>query len=405
MEQKENPCPHTGVLNIIDPEYTAHPQPAYARVLEHHRVAKSIAMHSPILSRYEDVVWALRHPEIFSSEMDMKVMLGTQRPMIPQQIDPPLQTRFRKILDLRFSRPRMQELEPAMRAHAQQLIDGFVERGECEFDSEFAVPLPCRAFLTLMGLPQEELDLFVELKNGIIRPPVPPMDMIAATEWRMKTGERIYAYFEKMIEQRRRKPCDDMVTYLTQVELDGRPLTHEEILDICYLFLLGGLDTVTATLGCSMAYLAANQEQRQKIVARPELIPNAVEELLRWETPVSLIPRVLKQSVKIGDVELREGALVNLLIGAANVDPAEFPDPQRVDFDREHNRHIAFGAGAHRCLGSHLARMELRAALEEWHRRIPEYALKPGAVPNVSPGIREQLYLPLVWKTGAGAAR
>lgn len=405
MEQKENPCPHTGVLNIIDPEYTAHPQPAYARVLEHHRVAKSIAMHSPILSRYEDVVWALRHPEIFSSEMDMKVMLGTQRPMIPQQIDPPLQTRFRKILDLRFSRPRMQELEPAMRAHAQQLIDGFVERGECEFDSEFAVPLPCRAFLTLMGLPQEELDLFVELKNGIIRPPVPPMDMIAATEWRMKTGERIYAYFEKMIEQRRRKPCDDMVTYLTQVELDGRPLTHEEILDICYLFLLGGLDTVTATLGCSMAYLAANPEQRQKIVARPELIPNAVEELLRWETPVSLIPRVLKQSVKIGDVELREGALVNLLIGAANVDPAEFPDPQRVDFDREHNRHIAFGAGAHRCLGSHLARMELRAALEEWHRRIPEYALKPGAVPNVSPGIREQLYLPLVWKTGAGAAR
>jgi cytochrome P450 len=405
MEQNENPCPHTGVLNIIDPEYTAHPQPAYARVLEHHRVAKSIAMHSPILSRYEDVVWALRHPEIFSSEMDMKVMLGTQRPMIPQQIDPPLQTRFRKILDLRFSRPRMQELEPAMRAHAQQLIDGFVERGECEFDSEFAVPLPCRAFLTLMGLPQEELDLFVELKNGIIRPPVPPMDMIAATEWRMKTGERIYAYFEKMIEQRRRKPCDDMVTYLTQVELDGRPLTHEEILDICYLFLLGGLDTVTATLGCSMAYLAANPEQRQKIVARPELIPNAVEELLRWETPVSLIPRVLKQSVKIGDVELREGALVNLLIGAANVDPAEFPDPQRVDFDREHNRHIAFGAGAHRCLGSHLARMELRAALEEWHRRIPEYALKPGAVPNVSPGIREQLYLPLVWKTGAGAAR
>lgn len=405
MEQNENPCPHTGVLNIIDPEYTAHPQPAYARLLEHHRVAKSIAMHSPILSRYEDVVWALRHPEIFSSEMDMQVLLGTKRPMIPQQIDPPLQTRFRKILDLRFSRPRMQELEPAMRAHAQQLIDGFVERGECEFDSEFAVPLPCRAFLTLMGLPQEELDLFVELKNGIIRPPVPPMDMMAATEWRMKTGERIYAYFEKMIEERRRKPCDDMVTYLTQVELDGRPLTHEEILDICYLFLLGGLDTVTATLGCSIAYLAANPAQREKIVARPELIPNAVEELLRWETPVSLIPRVLKQSVKIGDVELREGALVNLLIGAANVDPAEFPDPQRVDFDREHNRHIAFGAGAHRCLGSHLARMELRAALEEWHRRIPEYSIKHGAVPNVSPGIREQLYLPLVWQSGAGGAR
>jgi cytochrome P450 len=397
MEQNENPCPHTGVVNIIDPQYTAHPQPVYARILENHRVAKSIAMHSPILSRYEDVVWALRHPEIFSSEMDMKVMLGTQRPMIPQQIDPPRQTRYRKILDLRFSRPRMQALEPELRRHAQQLIDGFVERGECEFDQEFAVPLPCAAFLTLMGLPQEELDLFVELKNGIIRPPVDPMDMIAATEFRLKTGERIYAYFEKMIAERRAKPCDDMMTYLTTVELEGQPLTDEEILDISYLFLLGGLDTVTATLGCSMAYLAANPEQRRKLVAKPELIPNAVEELLRWETPVSLVPRVLKQTVTIGDVELREGNLVNLLIGAANVDPAEFPDATRVDFERENNRHLAFGAGAHRCLGSHLARMELRAAIEEWHKRIPEYGIKPGAVPNVSVGIREQLFLPLVW--------
>ncbi|MBY0278494.1 cytochrome P450 [Candidatus Binatia bacterium] len=397
MEQKENPCPHTGVLNIIDPEYTAHPQPAYARVLANHRVAKSIAMHSPILSRYEDVVFALRHPEIFSSEMDMQVLLGTKRPMIPQQIDPPRQTRYRKILDLRFSRPRMQALEPELRRHAQQLIDGFVERGECEFDQEFAVPLPCAAFLTLMGLPQEELDLFLELKNGIIRPPVDPMDMIAATEFRMKTGERIYAYFEKAIADRRARPQDDMVTYLTTVDFDGRPLSDEEILDICYLLLLGGLDTVTATLGCSMAYLASNPEQRRKLVAKPELIPNAVEELLRWETPVSLVPRVLKQNVTIGDVELREGALVNILLGAANVDPAEFPDAMNVDFERENNRHISFGAGAHRCLGSHLARMELRAALEEWHKRIPEYQIKPGAVPNVSPGIREQLYLPLVW--------
>ena len=397
VEQKENPCPHTGMVNIIDPDYTAHPQPVYARILENHRVAKSIAMSSPILSRYEDVMYALRHPEIFSSEMDMQVLLGTRRPMIPQQIDPPRQTRYRKILDLRFSRPRMQVLEPDLRRHAQEMIDGFVERGECEFDSEFAVPLPCRAFLTLMGLPQEELDLFIELKNGIIRPPVDPMDLIAATEFRMKTGERIYAYFEKMIEDRRSKPRDDMMTYLTTVELDGQRLTDDEILDISYLFLLGGLDTVTATLGCSMAYLASNPEQRRKLVAKPELIPNAVEELLRWETPVSLVPRVLKQNVTIGDVELREGNLVNLLIGAANVDPAEFTDPMRVDFERENNRHIAFGAGAHRCLGSHLARMELRAALEEWHKRIPEYEIKAGAVPNVSVGIREQLYLPLVW--------
>jgi cytochrome P450 len=399
----QNPCPETGVLDIIDPEYTARPQPAYEQLLAHFRVAKSIAMHSPILSRYEDVMWALRHPEIFSSEMDMQVLLGTQRPMIPQQIDPPAQTRFRKILDAQFSRKRVQALEPEIRRHAGELLDGIVGAGECEFDSAFAIPLPCSAFLTLMGLPQEELDLFLELKNGIIRPPVPPMDLEAAHAYRLKTGQRIYDYFDRLIDVRRAAPRDDIMTYLTRVEIDDRKLTRHEILDICYLFLLGGLDTVTATLGCSVAYLAANPDQRRRIAENPALIPGAVEELLRWETPVSLVPRVLKEDVTIGDVELRAGMLVNLLIGAANVDEAEFVDARRVDFERERNRHVAFGAGPHRCLGSHLARMELRAALEEWHRRIPDYAIKPGEVPRVSPGIREVLYLPLVWNPSGGS--
>ena len=401
---EENPCPVTGVVNIIDPDFTAHPQPVYARILEKFRVAKSIAMHSPILSRYEDVVWALRHPEIFSSEMDMQVLLGTQRPMIPQQIDPPAQTRYRKILDLRFSRPRVQELEADIRRHAKELIDAIIDRGECEFDSAFAIPLPCAAFLTLMGLPQEELDLFLELKNGIIRPPVAPMDMEAATNYRMKTGQRIYDYFEKLIDERTASPREDMVTYLTQVEMEGRKLTRNEVLDICYLFLLGGLDTVTATLGCSIAYLASNPEQRRKIVARPELIPGAVEELLRWESPVSIVPRVVKQTVTVGDVELREGSLVNLLVGAANVDDAEFAGGQTVDFERERNRHVAFGAGPHRCLGSHLARMELRLALEEWHRRIPDYAVPEGTELLFSPGIREVAHLPLTFTPGPTSA-
>lgn len=387
-----------GVLNVIDPEYTAHPQPVYARVLEHFRVAKAIGFFAPVLSRYEDVVWALRHPEIFSSEMDMKVLLGNERPMIPQQIDPPAQVRYRKILDVRFSRARMQALEPEIRRHANELIDAIVEKGECEFDSAFAVPLPCRAFLTLMGLPQEELDLFLELKNGIIRPPLDPMDLEGCAQFRKKTGERIYATFEKLIDARQADPRDDMVTYLTTVEMDGHRLTRHEILDICYLLLLGGLDTVTATLGCSVAFLAGNPEHRRRLAEDPAVVPNAMEELLRWETPVALVPRLVKQEVTIGDATFPPGTLVNLLVGAANVDGAEFSCPHKVDFDREQNRHIAFGAGPHRCLGSHLARMELRAALEEWHRRIPDYAIKAGEVPRVSPGIREVLYLPLVWE-------
>lgn len=398
---RENPDPATGVVDVVDPRFTAQPQPVYARVLERFRVATTRTIGAPILSRYEDVVWALRHPEIFSSKMDIHVALGTERPMIPQQIDPPEQTRYRKILDLQFSRARMAEIEPDVRRDANALIDAFLDRGSCEFDHEFAIPLPCRVFLRFMGLPQEDLDLFLELKDGVIRPPVAPDDLVGAYEHRARTGKRIYAYFEQAIADRRADPRDDLLTYLTRVERDGTVLSTEEVLDICYLFLLGGLDTVTATLGCCVAYLAANPDQRDRLVADPALIPNAVEEMLRWETPVAMVPRVVKQNVTIGDVELEAGTMVNLLIGAANVDQAEFPEAFKVDFAREQNRHVAFGAGPHRCLGSHLARMELRVGLEEWHRRIPRYAIQPGAIPRFSPGIREVRHLPLVWDTGA----
>lgn len=389
-------------VNLVSGRVTSHPQETYARLVRECPVSKMLGTGSPVLSRYEDVRWALRSPEIFSSEMDIHVGLGTERPMIPQQIDPPRQTQFRKILDQQFSRPRVLAIEPRVRAHARELIDRFAESGECEFDRDFAIPLPCQAFLELMGLPVEDLELFLELKNGIIRPPVPISDLAAAREHRAKTGKRIYEYFEDLIVERRGHPRDDIMTHLVTAELEGRKLTREEILDICFLFLLGGLDTVTATLGCSIAYLASHPEQRRKLVERPELIDGAVEELLRWETPVMMVPRLVKQDVTVGGVELAAGTMVTLLIGAADVDHQEFEEPERVDFERERNRHLAFGGGPHRCLGSHLARMELRAALSEWHSRIPEYSIKDGETPRYSPGIREVLYLPLVWPAGSG---
>jgi len=179
--------------------------------------------------------------------------------------------------------------------------------------------------------------------------------------------------------------------------IDGERLTRSEILDICFLLLLAGLDTVTATLGCNIAYLASNPSKRRSLVEDPSLVPTAVEELLRWETPVTGLPRIALQDVTIGDFEIREGELVTLLLGAANTDDEHFPEAQRVDFLRERNVHTAFGVGVHRCLGSHLARMELKVALEEWHRRIPDYRIEPGETPRVSPGIREFMYLPLVW--------
>jgi cytochrome P450 len=392
----ENPTPD-GKVNLFSPEVSACPQSVYARLHSKCPVAHDQWSGNPVISRYEDVTWALRHPEIFSSEMEAQMGLGTDRPMIPQQIDPPTQTAYRRILDPQFSRRRMQLIEPDVRTHARQLANDFANAGECEFNSAFAIPLPCTAFLRLMGLPTEELGLFLELKDGIIRPQMQTDDPNEAGEIRTRTGKRIYAYFEDLIEQRRSLQGSDLMSHLVDVELDGRKLTHHEILDISFLLLLGGLDTVTATLGCSIAFLAEHPEHRRKLVADPALIPAAVEELLRFETPVTVVPRVVKRDIELHGVEIAEGQLVSLVLGASNVDEGEFASAQTVDFERERNRHLAFGAGPHRCLGSHLARMELRVALEEFHARIPDYQIEPGETPRFSPGIREVQYLPLVW--------
>jgi cytochrome P450 len=397
LRMAENPNLETREVNLFDPEVAACPQPVYRRMLAGCPVAKAAMTGAPIISRYEDVSWALRHPEIFSSAMDLQIALGTERPMIPQQIDPPAQTKYRKILDPRFSKKRMMKLEPKVRADANALIDRLIDDGECEFNRAFAIPLPCNAFLHLMGLPSEELDHFLRMKDGIIRPQTQTDDPEKVQQVRIETGKKIYAYFEDLIAERRKDPRDDLMTYFTQAELEGEKLSHNEILDICFLFLLGGLDTVTATLGCNIAYLAQNPEQRRRLVENEALLDGAVEELLRWETPVTGVPRVLKQDITIGGIELKEGELVSLSLGASNIDEEEFVNPEDVDFERERNRHLAFGGGAHRCLGSHLARMELRVALEEWHKRIPDYSVKPGETPTYSPGIREVQYLPLVW--------
>ena len=235
----------------------------------------------------------------------------------------------------------------------------------------------------------------MSLKDGIIRPAT--TDPEQALAMRKESGQQIYAIFDKLIDEVRAAPRDDLMSYLVQAELDGDKLTREEILDISFLMLLAGLDTVTATLGCYLAYLAENPAQRERLVKGPSLIPGAIEELMRWETPVTAVPRIVKRDVTLRGVEIKAGEMVTLLLGAANVDADEFEEPERVAFERTRNRHLAFGVGPHRCLGSHLARMELRVAMEEWHRRIPDYRIQEGETPRYSPGIREVQYLPLTW--------
>jgi cytochrome P450 len=254
-------------------------------------------------------------------------------------------------------------------------------------------------FLRLMGLPLEDLDLFLEFKDGIIRPEATDAEGRSAKA--REVGQRIYAYFEDVIAARRAQPEDDLLSGFIAAEIDGERLTTEDILDISYLFLLAGLDTVTASLGCAVSYLASHPDHQQALRDDPARIPAAVEELLRWETPVPGVPRLTTRDVDIAGTTIPAGQTVTCLLASANTDGAEFPEPESVDFDRPANRHLAFGGGVHRCLGSHLARLEMRVALEELHRRIPAYAIAPGETPVYSMGIRGTEYLPLVWSTGS----
>jgi cytochrome P450 len=378
----------------LDP---ADPQSIYNMLRENSPILRT-DQGGTMIARHEDVEFALRHAEVFSSDMEA-ISIGNVRPLIPLQINPPEHVKYRRLLDPLFAPKQVALLENDVRKLSNQLIDDFIDKGECEFNSAFAIPLPCTVFLRLLGLPLEDLDLFLEFKNNIIRPDT--QDQKEFERIQAETGQKIYAYFDKVLDERERQPRDDMLSGFLEADVDGHRLTREDILDICYLFLLAGLDTVTASVGCMVAYLARNPEQRRRLVEDPSLIPGAVEELLRWETPVPGVPRVVTEDVELGGERLEAGERVTVLLGSANIDESEFPEPANVDFQRPANRHLAFGGGVHRCLGSHLARLELRVALEQLHERIPDYTIKPGEEPQYTMGIRAVEYLPLAFSPPA----
>lgn len=386
-----------GTINFFDAAVAAHPQPVFRRLRERCPVGNPIPGGPACIARYEDVLFALRHPEIFSAVMPAG-LIGNKRPLIPLNVDPPEQTKYRKFLDPLFSNKKMLAMEKDVREIASNLVSGFADDRECEFDSAFAIPYPSIVFLRLMGLPEDDLEYFLSLKNGIIRPDSD--DLEEMTKIRNETGEKIYAYFEKFLDQLEKSPRDDLLSLFITTEVGGERMSREEVLDICFLFLLGGLDTVTSTLGCMVSYLAQHPDRRQALVDDPALIESAVEEMLRWETPVTQVVRTLTRDHTIGGVMLKKGEAVTLVLGSANTDDEQFPNADEVNFERTPNKHIAFGSGPHRCLGSHLARLELRVALEELHRRVPEYSIKKGETPVYSPAIREVTYLPLVFGEG-----
>jgi cytochrome P450 len=345
-----------------------------------------------LLTHREDVEAALRKPAVYTSNPEA-VQLGNIRPLIPLSVNPPKHVKYRRILDPLFAPKHMAALDDEVAELVNATMDNFADKGACDFHQDFAVPLPCTVFLRLMGLPLGDLDQFLEMKDGIIRPPGATQEDQAPT--RHKTAESIYAYFEKTLVQRRKVPTEDLLAQIMRSEVDGVTLTDEEILDICFLFIIAGLDTVTDSLDCIFGYLSQEPEHRRQVASDETVIAPAIEELLRWESPVPAVPRVLGEDVEVDGCPMKAGEHVMLLIGAANTDVAAHPGVDTVDLLRNPNPHLAFGGGVHRCLGSHLARLELRVAMREWHKRIPEYELVPGTVLEYTEGLRSLHHLPL----------
>jgi cytochrome P450 len=375
-------------LDGMDAETSRHPQGMY-RLLRDNAPALRKDGVGVIVSRRSEVEEVLRNPDLFSSGM-AAAGLGNTRPLIPLQIDPPDHKKYRKLLDPLFAPQRMRALEEPVAQLVNELIDGFEGETEIDFVERFSLPFPSQVFLTLFGLPLDELPRLLDMKDGIIRPHLKlgtPVRHPDADAHREATGRAIYDYFDDVLDQRE-AGGDDLISGFLDAEVEGHRLTREDILDICFLFLIAGLDTVSASLDCFFRYLAEHPDRRAQLVADPEIIPNLVEELLRWETPVMIVSRVARQDTEVAGCPIRAGEHVLPLLGAANTDEAGFPDADDVRWDRTANRHLAFGGGIHRCLGSHLARLELRVALREWHARVPDYRVEPGAELAHTAGVR-----------------
>lgn len=377
---------------FMDPATARDPQAFYRRVR-----SAGAAVPAPYggveVVRRAEVEYVLHHPEVFSSAMEA-VDLGQSVPLIPLQVDPPEHVKYRKLLDPIFAPKRMNLIEPDIASLVNDLMDGFVDQGSCEFTTALAEPLPSSVFLRLIGLPVSELPMFLAMKDGILRPQGADMGEVQANQ-RASSAE-VEAFFAQELADRRAHPKDDLLSMFTTAEVAGERLTDDEILGICFLFLIAGLDTVTDSLECFFANLAQHPERRRQIAGDPSVIPSAVEELLRWETPVTTVARVAAQDTEIGGCPVHRGEHVGVSIGSANTDEDALPDAYEVDLSRN-SKHLAFGGGVHRCLGSHLARLELRTTLREWHARIPNYELAPGTELEYGVGLRQIESLPLVW--------
>lgn len=366
--------------DIFDATYIENPFPIWDELRERCPVSHTDRYKGSWLpTTYEDVTAIARDVEHFSSrsvsvfpppdgEQDGEApLLAAGVP--PISADPPVHTWSRRLLLPWFSPKRVGDYEITTRALCRKLVDGFVHNGRADAAADYAQQIPVRIIGQVLGVPEERSDVFVGWVRDILE--------FANDEERRKRGVvELVTYFNELIEQRRDGDGDDLISELLRAEVDGEKVSDPHILGTAALTLIAGVDTTWSAIGSALWHLATHDDDRRRLVAEPELMDTAVEELLRAYSPVTMA-RIVTEDHEYKGCPMHKGDRVLLNFPAANRDPNQFPDADQVIIDREINRHVAFGAGIHRCAGSNLARMELRVAIEEWLARIPEFVLDP----------------------------
>lgn len=334
------------------------------------------------LTSEEAVRFAQRHPEIFSSVGATSGGSTIPIPLVPVASDRPDHTRYRKILDPLFSPRVINAMEDDLRGQVRDLIAAFADTGECDVVADIARLYPAQVFLTFFGLPLADRDQLIDWVETILD----HSTGVGTAEGSPEVAEAATAlltYIHGHIEKKRQTPSDDVLGRILALQGD-EAWSVEELLGFVFVFTIAGLDTVAAAIGFTMRHLALNPDLRRSLIADPAMVGPVVEEVLRLEPPAPGVTRITTQDVEVCGVRIPAGESVVLYLGTANRDSGRYQDPDTFDLTHSDVGHMTFGAGIHRCLGSHLARRELRLVVEEFHKQIPDYEIAAGFEPEVT---------------------
>jgi cytochrome P450 len=367
--------------NPLSPEVQANPFPYYAFLRHSHPAAWLEPLQAWAISRYRDVDQAIKSPQIFSSAKWLSVSIGDLNPVpeVPWMIetDPPDHSRLRKLVSKGFTPRMVSRLEPRIRTIARELLEPLRAKREFDFMREFAGVLPVIVIAEMLGVEPERRADFKRWSDDIVRGTNRPNDETVRNEIKRSNAE-LRAYLQKTIAQRRVEPRDDLLTALVRAEEDQQTLTADEVLAMAALVLAAGNETTTNLLGNTVLALLIRPADFAAVRNDRGLVPRLLEEVLRYDSPLQMVFRHTTKEVVIGDATIPANAPVLVLLGSANRDEQQFPDPDRFDMQRDTTGHLAFGFATHYCLGAELARLEARVGLEELLFSCPPFTGDPG---------------------------